>query len=219
MVALAAYGSDISSSGDEGSSAAAGRTVESSNDRKRPRPEEDEGDIDLIISGSPSKKPSAATKSKSSFLMLPPPPLSDNSDCMVNWSNDYISHRHNEERVVASALHALAVKNSQQQRDSYHTTVKNYAEEIRADPSFHNPHQFGAVVEDLGIGYTSSDVMGSNMSALEEKLQAWELKDLERREIEARRRKQQDYQYLHQPPASGASQFAQEQLERALQQR
>jgi len=118
------------------------------------------------------------------------------------------------------------------------------ADRLRSDPNFTNPHQFGAAMEELGIVEAlGSNLIAVNEDAGrcedavgrdygdddDDDEDDWEYTDLERLEIEARRRKQEEELQAQQPGnhqqqhplhlqlPDETSQFAQEQLQRALQ--
>lgn len=237
MDTLAAYGSSSSESGCSDNDAGAGAAAAAANDktangsRKRPRPQDDnndggggacsgdEGDghaVRVTPSATSSSRGNSKT-TKDSARILPPPPLTkdfqdSSSSCMICWPEDYISQRHATDIQQASSVLLFGSRGEDKGKPAA-------AEALRSDPNFTNPHQFGAAMEELGI----IDAMGSTFIIDDgDEPEDWELTDLERLEMEARRRKQHECQQQQQqqgqdPQQQQPSQFAQEQLERALQ--
>jgi len=169
----------------------------------------------------------------------------DDGDAMIYWSKDYLTQRHEEVQaaeVEARRRGAIASKAQDAEAEtkdpvkakgpSAETAAPSlpyandkseravggwccYGHELleREQHNFTNPHQFGSVAERLNV----RNAMGSTLPpppGLDVRFEDWERYDLERLELEAQRRRQREYQQ-QQPP----SRYAQEQFERAFQQR
>jgi HCNGP-like protein len=197
MEALAGYGSDdsslSSSNGDAQKKPALSRLVDYSDDESSA-----EGD-------SPTKKEigNAIRKRKRSWDnggtadILPPPPLSSSS--MIHWTKDYSSRYRtagDSSQVSAELIQKL---------ETLRSGAVSWAHHLKSQHEFHNPHFFDDVVTHFGI----QAPLDSNIEKLS--FQKYEF-DLPAVEEQARIRQQEQQQ-----STTVVSQFAHEQLERAMQ--
>jgi hypothetical protein len=139
----------------------------------------------------------------SASVSLPfPPPLTSNDRFMIEWNEDYVTAKQTSrtgplKKVTSEKLQQISLETS-------------WAQQLKKQHDFHNPHFFESVVEQFGI----RDEMGSNLPN-EEQFAEWEF-DLMKYEEQAR--VQEQAQYQQEQNAAAPSNFAQQQLERAMQQ-
>jgi hypothetical protein len=129
---------------------------------------------------------------------FPPPPTSDDR-IMTEWNEDYLTAKQ------SSMTRSLKKVSEKLQKLSAETS---WAQQLKKQHDFHNPHFFESVVEQFGI----RDEMGSNLPN-EEQLVEWEF-DLVKYEEHSRVLEQAQFQ---QENAAAPSHFAQQQLELAMQ--
>jgi hypothetical protein len=143
-----------------------------------------EGALKVMPSDETSRKrqrrwdsPKSATPNEAVFPAsvshpFPPPPTSDDR-IMIEWNKDYLTAKQSSSRtgslkeVTSEKLRELSAETS-------------WAQQLKKQHDFHNPHFFESVVEQFGI----RDEMGSNLPN-EEALAEWEF-DLVKYEEQAR---------------------------------
>jgi hypothetical protein len=102
---------------------------------------------------------------------FPPPPTSDDR-IMIEWNEDYVTAKQSSrteslKKVTSKKLQQISAETS-------------WAQQLKKQHDFHNPHFFESVVEQFGI----RDEMGSNLPN-KEQLAEWEF-DLVKYEEQAR---------------------------------
>lgn len=139
--------------------------------------------------------------------VLPPPPLSSNAS-LIQWDTDYTAeYRSPPSSVISDA--ALAQKLASLDSDSV-----SWAQHLKSQHEFHNPHFFDSVVTHFGI----QRPLDSNLQ--EPSYQRYEY-DLPAAEEQARIRQEQERQEqqttsVNSNTTNAASQFAQQQFQHAV---
>jgi hypothetical protein len=130
-----------------------------------------------------------------------PPPLTSDGRFMIEWNEDYVTAK--------QSLRTASLKKVTSEKLQHISAETSWAQQLKKQHDFHNPHFFESVVEQFGI----RDEMGSNLPN-EEQFAGWEF-DLAKYEEQARVQEQAQYQEQN---TAASSHFAQQQLERAMQQ-
>ena len=141
-----------------------------------------------------------AIPSASASHTFPPPPTSDDR-IMIEWNEDYVTAKQSPR--TGSLKKAASEKLQQISAET------SWAQQLKKQHDFHNPHFLESVVEQFAI----RDEMGSNLPN-KEQLAEWEF-DLAKYEEQARVQEQVQQQERN---AAAPSNFTQQQLERAMQQ-
>lgn len=144
----------------------------------------------------PAPNEAVRVPSASVSHLFPPPPISDDH-IMIEWNEDYVTAKQSSrtgslKQVTSEKIQQISAETS-------------WAQQLKKQHDFHNPHFFESVVEQFGI----QNEMGSNLPN-EEQLEEWEF-DLVKYEEKARVFFQQEQN------AAAPSPFTQQQLERAMQ--
>jgi hypothetical protein len=121
-------------------------------------------------------------RSCSSLYQFPPPPTSDDT-ILVQWKTDYFTAKQQQQSHPTKKAN---LKKLQQIAAS--ASDSGWAQQLKEQHDFHNPHYFESVVEHIGI----QEEMGSNLQG--ERVTSWEF-NLQQLEEQARiRYQQQEYQ-------------------------
>jgi len=158
--------------------------------------------------GEPSLKRqrlSEVTRTHITYRFSPPPTSSGES--LVEWSTDYLTAKQEQHAIKIDSLVKITSTKLQQISVVSNNKAGGWAQQLKTQHDFNNPHMFESVVELSGI----ANELGSNLSDVAD-FSEWEYSVVAHEE-QTRIREQQEFQ---QEQAS-TSQFAQEQLQRAMQ--
>lgn len=140
--------------------------------------------------------------------VLPPPPTSFNKS-LIQWDADYTaSYRTPPKSVNTNPQLIQKLETLGGQADDNHSERVSWAQHLKSQHEFHNPHFFDNVVTHFGIQHP----LQSNVQEDELNFQLYEY-DLVAAEEQARIRQEQRQ---HQEQSSVISQYAQAQFDRAM---